>query len=77
MDRSTLPAPECDLIDRIEATGSQFDQDHRGWGFFYAGDAALALVKDLPGVKFLDLLRCARRDWSRTRALPTLRGSPA
>jgi hypothetical protein len=55
MDLEQFTAKERKLIARIEKLEAELSTDPRGWGFFHAGDEALALIKDLPGVQFLDL----------------------
>lgn len=55
VSRNRFSSDEQALIGRIEAVGAELDSDPRGWGFFHASDEALALIKDLPDVQFLDL----------------------
>jgi hypothetical protein len=74
MDREQFSAKERKLIARIEKAEAEFSTDPRGWGFFHAGDEALALIKDLPGVQFLDLFEACDDGAATDEGLAHLRG---
>jgi hypothetical protein len=74
MDLDRFSAKERTLIARIEKAEAELDTDRRGWGFFHAGDEALALIKDLPGVQFLDLFEACDDGAATDEGLAHLRG---
>jgi hypothetical protein len=56
MSGAEKPLPEEDLvIEEIERADYEYSKDRRGWGFYHLDDDALAQVKKLKTIAFLDL----------------------
>ncbi|HEV8001007.1 MAG TPA: hypothetical protein VGP63_14070 [Planctomycetaceae bacterium] len=74
MDLDQFSPKERELIARVEKAEAELSSDPRGWGFFHAGDEALALIKDLPGVQFLDLFEACDDGATTDEGLAHVRG---